>query len=134
MTMVMLQHERKLSAEFDPSYRAEVEALFDALLAETGALVAQHWAAIDRVATALLNNEVSGTCRRLTQDDIDALIATARQPWRRRDHAGRSSSRRSSNCRLPTTSASSCLLWIAASATRPAFSKFESYQAASASL
>ena len=63
MTMVMLQHERKLPAEFDPSYRAEAEALFDSLLAETGALVARHWAAIDRVATALLNSEVSGTCR-----------------------------------------------------------------------
>jgi hypothetical protein len=47
---VMLQHERKLPAEFDPSYRAEAEALFDTLLAEAGALVARHWAAIDRVA------------------------------------------------------------------------------------
>jgi uncharacterized protein YdaU (DUF1376 family) len=54
----MLQHERKLPADFDTAYRTEANALFDALLKEAGALVKQHWAAIDRVAMALFNKQI----------------------------------------------------------------------------
>jgi hypothetical protein len=53
----------------DDAAHAEADALWERLNEETNALVNENWAAIERVANALLD------CPLLTQDALDALIA-----------------------------------------------------------
>jgi ATP-dependent Zn protease len=69
--------EGEAPVERNEAQNVEAARLLERSLKETGALVAQHWSAIERVANALLSG------RMLDQDELDALIANRHALWKR---------------------------------------------------